>query len=333
MSESNLEIIELYKRNFDKQDFSKLILQMRGSSVNNFVVNCLRRTAFKNIPTYAICEESITIEFNDSVFNNDYMRLRLAQLPLFNISNDIEFLQRKYWHEVDYSDNKRDKNPDDDKHIELYLNAHNDTASNIDVFSNSIKYYKDGNKIDDLLSKIDPVLIVQLRPNQTFKMKARAVLGVGERSDIWSSVSTMFYEEVKNDNFKLTIESQGQFDEYVILIKSCKIIKKKLEDIKKLVEENFKHHKIKKDELIEIVLTNEDHTVGNIINNGLQSHPKIIYSGLSKPDLLIEEIIIKLNSIDELPLKPFFDVIKENVHIFDIIEKQLTKVGKKYIKD
>ena len=333
MSESNIEIVELYKRNFDKHDFSKLIIQMKGPSINNFIVNCLRRIAFKNVPTYAICENSISIEFNDSIFNNDYMRLRLAQLPLFDISNDIDFLQRKYWYEVDYSDNRREKNSLDDKHIELYLSAHNDTASDIDVSSDLIKYYKDGNKLDDPLAKIHPILIVQLRPNQTFKMKARAVLGVGERSDIWSSISTAYYEEINDNNFKFTIESQGQFDEYVILIKSCRIAKKKLEDIQKLVEENFKHHKIKKNELIEIILTNEDHTIGNIINNGLQSHPDIIYSGLSKPDLLIEEIIIKLTSNSEVPLKPLFDVIKNSTKIFDNIEKQLTKIGKKYIKE
>ena len=333
MSESNIEITELYKQDFNEYDFSKLILQIKGPLINNFVVNCLRRIAFKNIPTYAICEESITIEFNDSIFNNDYMRLRLAQLPLFNINNEIDFLQRKYWHEIDYSDNKREKNPNDDKHIELYLSSHNDTASNINVFSNSIKFYEDGNKINDPLKQIAPVLIVQLRPNQTFKMKARAVLGVGERNDIWSSVSTMFYEEIKKDEFKVTVESQGQFNEYVILMKCCRIAKKKLDDIKKLVEENFKYHNVKKGELIEIVLTNEDHTIGNIINNGLQSHPNIDYSGLLKPDLLIEEIIIKLVSQSDLPLKPFFDVIKNNINTFDIIEKQLQKVGKKYLKD
>lgn len=330
MNKSGIEIIELNKRKFGKYNFSKLVIQLKGPSINNFIVNCLRRIAYKNIPTYAICEESINIEFNDSIFNNDYMRLRLAQLPIFDLNCNVEFLQRKYWHNVDYSDNKRTKNPDDDVHLELYLSSHNDTASDISVFSNSIKYYNDGNQITDPLSQIDPILLIQLRPNQTFKMKARAVLGVGERSDIWSSVSNMFYEEMKSDSYKVTVESQGQLDEYVILIKCCKIAQKKLEDVRLLVENNFKHCQTNKGKLIELILTNEDHTIGNIINNALQSHPNVIYSGLSKPDLLIEEIIIKLVSNSDVPLKPFYDVVKDNIAIFNNIEKQLVKLNSKH---
>ena len=43
MSESNIEIVELYKQDFNEYDFSKLILQIKGPVINNFIVNCLRR--------------------------------------------------------------------------------------------------------------------------------------------------------------------------------------------------------------------------------------------------------------------------------------------------
>lgn len=328
---NNIEIIELSKRPHKDYLYSQLILQIKGQSINETVVNCLRRISYRNIPTYAFCDQSINIEFNDSIYNNDYMRLRLTQLPVFDIDNKIEFLPNKYWENVDYSDNKREKHPDDKKTIEIFINAHNDTAMNTNVTSDSIKYYIDGEKTDNKLAKIKPLLIIQLKPNQTFKAKAKAVLGVGEGGDQWAAASNCYYDKTDENSYKFMIESQGQMDEYEILVKACRIAQKKLQDISQLVSDSYKGTKIQKGKLIELVLTREDNTIGNVINDGLQNHSQVTYSGVSKPDLLIKEIIIKMISTSSDPLSPFFDVIKEKTELFVLLEKQFTKLGKKYI--
>jgi DNA-directed RNA polymerase subunit L len=327
----NINIKEVRKIPYNGYSYSQLVLQMDGDDIDNYTVNCLRRIAFNNIPTYALCSQSINIEFNDSIFNNDQMRLRLEQFPIFNVDNDILFLPTKYWKNIDYSDNKREKFPDDDKNIELYLSVHNDTTKNINVMSDDIKYYEDGEQIENKLAKIKPLLLVQLRPNQTFKAHAKAVLGIGERNDIWSSVSNFYFKQLNNHSYELFVESQGQIDEYSVLKKACQIAKKKLADIDQLINEKFKGSNIKKGDMIEITLTDEDHTIGNVINVGLQNHKDILFSGLAKPDLLIKEIKIKIRSNIDPPLKPLFEVIKDKIKVFDNIENIISSLGKKYI--
>lgn len=327
---TNINIVELKKTPFKDFQYSQLVLQIKGNRINECVVNALRRTALSDIPVYAICNQSITIEQNDTIFNNDYMKLRLSQLPIFNVKNSIMFLPREYWYNVDYSDIKRKKLPEDTKKIDLYLNVNNSTNDVMNVTSESIKYYEDNEEIPDKITNIKPVLLIQLRPNESFKMMAKAVLGVGERNDIWAAASNSFYNKIDTNEYKFMIETQGQMDEYEILIKSCKIIKKKLVDIKQTVNKYLDNIEIKKNEVVEINLKNEDHTIGNIINDSLQNHPDIIFSGLSKPDLLIKNIIIKVVCNTSL-VKAFNTIIDNDVKLFDIIENELFKLGKKYI--
>jgi len=331
MSKKDVEVVELNKRNFKGQSYSQLIVQVKGSLINRNIVNCLRRISYKDIPTYALNEQSIDIEFNNTIFNNDYMRLRLAQLPLFDINNDINFLPRKFWENVDYADIKREKFFEDKLNYELYLSAHNDTASNQNITTDALKFYKDGSQIDSPYKNIDPILLIQLKPAQTFKMRGRAVLGVGERADMWAAASNFYYSETKNDSFKVTIESQGQMDEYEILVKACEIAKKKLADIEELIKDKFKGMKLEKNKLVEIILSNEDCTIGNVINDGLQDNPDIVYSGAPEPDRLIKEVIIKFISRNDKVLDPLYDTIKMKIAHFDKLQKEITKVGKKYL--
>ena len=50
-----------------------------------------------------------TDNHNTSIFNNDYMRLRLAQLPILNTECDVIDLEPKFWQTIDYSDPKRER--------------------------------------------------------------------------------------------------------------------------------------------------------------------------------------------------------------------------------
>ena len=290
MANKSIEIIELSKRPYKGHTYSKLILQIRGTDAIPSTINGLRRAVYREVPTYALAPQAMTIEANDSVFNTDRMKLRLAQLPLFGLSNDITFLPRRFWYEVDYSDSKRDKHENDNINFEIYISAHNDTAINMDVTTDSVKFYHGGEQIQNIYKHIAPILIVQLKPNQAFKARCKAVLGIGERDDIWASASNCYYKEVGTRDYKFTMEGRGIMDEYEALIKSCCIIKKKLQDIKTTIGNEFKGSNYNTDKILEITLKNEDHTIGEIINEGIQNHPDILYAGISKRDLNIKEI-------------------------------------------
>lgn len=331
MVKDNIEIIQLKKLDYSGQQYSKLILQIKGDEINEYVVNALRRVAYNDIPTYALTDKSIDIEENTSIYDNDQMRLRISQIPIFNIKNKIVFLPRKYWENVDYSDIKREKMEGDNKKLELYLNVKNTTTKNMNVLSSSIKYYEDDNEIEDKFKKINPLLIIKLRPNESFKMRARAVLGIGENSDIWAGASNTYYDKIDENKFKFCMESQGQMDEYELLVKSCLIIKQKLKDVLKNITEEFNAKKYDAKKAIELELINEDHTIGNIVNNGLQEDEHIIFSGLKKTDMLIKNVIIKFKTSHKNPLFSFNRVIEKNLNLFDRLENKFRKLGGKYI--
>ncbi len=53
-----------------------------------------------------------------------------------------------------------------------------------------------------------------------------------------------------------------------------------------------------------------------------------MFSGLSKPDLLIDEIKIKLVSVKKNPLDPFFETVDFLLQFFNEIQNQLVKLSR-----
>lgn len=319
---------------FEGLQSSKLTLEFSGKDINTVITNTLIRVALDDIPTYAFPEDGMIMEYNDSIFNNDYMRQHLAQLPIFNIENELFYLAPKYYQDVNYANLKREKHPKE-KNIEIVVSSHNDTLDEMNVTSNHIKFIQDGTEIKDKYDKDNPVLLIQLKPNQTFKCVLRATLGIGEKSDIWSAASNAFHDDQTiPDKILLTLASQGQMDEYEILVKACKYVKFKLglleEDIKKRIQEK----KIKDTHDILIDLENEDHTIGQLITDGLQDHRDVIYAGMAKPDHLVRRILIKvvISETVKNPINVLFDTFNKLVKLFDHLEATFWKLGNKYIK-
>lgn len=322
-----VKITQLNKKEFKGFDYSQLVLQV--SNVKLSIINGIRRICLRDIPIYAWEPATINIEHNDTIFNNDMMRLRISNLPIFNIKNDVLFLSQKFWKNIDFTDSKRPKHPNEQK-IEMYISEHNDTLSDKDIYSDTIKLFIDGKKIDEPFKNIEKILIIRLRPNQTFKAHCRAVLAIGELNDIYSGASNIFFKTIKDNEHKLTIESQGQMDEYELVSKACDIAVKKLQDVKENIKKNYTNVKDNK-EHIEIVLKNEDHTMGNIITEGLQEQKNVVFSGLAKIDLLIKEVKIKYLTKDKNPLDSIYKSIDNKIIEIKDFQKELVKIGKKYI--
>lgn len=320
---------------------SKLQLKLTGADVNNIIVNTIRRVLIDDIPSYAFCSDLIKITDNTSVFNNDMMRVRLEQLPVINVELDAFFLENKYWKNVDYSDPKRNKHPKE-KMIELSVTAYNDTNSVKNITTNHIKFYEDGEEIPQKYNKDCPILLVQLRPAETFKCSMRAAIGIGLRNNIWSAVSNAYYDDnttnsktgefitTKGTDILFTVESLGQFDEYDCLIKACKFIKKKLEDIKNDITTKVQSKLIPDTREMIFVFENEDHTIGQLINDAFQDHPNIMYSGVSKSDHFVRSIKITIVSDNTIksPYKAMVEQIDMLKNKYEYIEKQFVSLNK-----
>lgn len=331
MSKVDIKIKQLNKQEFKDLQNSQLVLQISGETVNPSLVNTLRRICYDYVPTYAFPAELITIEKNKSVYNNDYMKCRLSQMTLPNIKNDIFFLEDKYWFNIDFKDPNRLRHPDDKKVIDIYCNVTNNTNDNINVTTEDIKIFENGDELKNKYDKKFPHLLINLRPSDTFSCKLTSALSIGKNNSIWAAAGNVYFEELEDKKYKLTVESQGQMDEYEILHKACRILKEKILITKKLLEEKYNKSSNDETKKIKIVLDNEDHTLGGIINEFLQENENIAYSGLSKPDLAIDSMEIEFMSFKNNPIKPFMDTLDFIVKISDDMEKQFEKLGEKFI--
>jgi DNA-directed RNA polymerase subunit L len=307
-----------------------LTLQFSGNDINIKMINTLRRISCNNIPTYAFPRDLITIEENTCVaFNNDYMKLRILSLPILNLDTDIFFLHEQYWRGVNYADPKREKHPSE-LPVELYCNAHNNSNVIKNITTNDIRYYVDGVQMYPY-DKEDPWVIVKLRPNDTFKCHAKGALGIGENKACWNAARNSFYDY--SDDGKtivLTVQSAGQMSEYSILRKACSYTIKKMEDIGIELQRRFDTKELIEEKTMFFVLDGEDHSIGELLNYELQSHPEIIFSGNTKPDHLIKSVTIKTEAGPKIksPLNAVRQCISSLTNKFTVIRDKLVILDK-----
>lgn len=331
LSKYDIQIAEIENHASNGLDASWLVLKMSGKDFNIKIANSMRRASMNNIPTYAIPQELITIDTNTSAaFNNDNMRLRLSQLPVYGVDSELYFLAEKYWSKdkVNHADPKREKHPKE-QNIEFYLNVHNNTAVITPITTNDLKMYIDGQEIK-AYNTTYPILLIKLRPNDRFKCHMKACLGVGDRNVIWSASRNGFYDEEEN-NLIFTTEGNGQCHEYEILIRSCKFLMKRFTDLHNNLLSKIDAKEIMHDKTIYFKLDKEDHTLGEPLNYEFQSHKDIIRSGLTKPDHLVKAILIKVESVSNIksPLNAMLECLNILVEKYSHIGKLLSEMKKK----
>ena len=328
----DIKVIELERQECVDLQSSKLIIQISGKTVNDSLVNSLRRTLINDIPTYAFNSDSINISENTSIFDNDEMRIRLSQITIVDVLVPITNLDDEYCTATSYSDPNRLKDPNDKLNIELFINAINSTQNNINVTTNDCQVYIDGELVQKFDSKF-PHLLVQLKPKQVFKVRAVANLGVALVNNIWSGVSNAFYDIINEDKheYKFTLLSQGQMNEYELLYRACSIVKYKLAKLRDTMQSGNIGTEILKKNSIRLKLEGVNYTIGGLINEYLQINDNVSYSAITKQDLLVNEVVITLVTIGKQPLDVFYEVINYCTKIYDDIEKQIVGFGKKHI--
>lgn len=319
---SDIKITKKSYQKFDGFKSSKLVLEFEGKLVSPSFVNSIRRATIDYVPIYGFAPESINIEKNTSLFNNDYMRLRISQFIIPNIDVPVVFLPDKYWKNINLSDPNREKHPDDKKKLEMYVNAENKTDTVMNVTTKHAQFFEDGKEIMPFSDKY-PHLIIQLRPKEVFACRAVGVLNVGRNNNIWAAAGNAYHEyEFENPNkILLTIESQGQIDEFEILRRTCIILKEKVGYVKEYIQKNYNNKTIETG-AIKLELENEDYTLGNLINEAFQNNPNIKYSGCAVPDYAADRVVIKLN--DEK--KSIMTSLDNVIDILDNVEKQIKKL-------
>ena len=292
-----------------------LHLKIKGD-VDEIIVNTLRRIIIEEIPCAAFERKNINITSNTSVYNNDYMKNRIENLPLLGIETVLDLNQyekvRKYTRGLSLYN---DKDEDDEKEAEessfnnilsVYCDILNKQDSILDITSEDITFYKGEKKVDSIYKK--PVLIIKLKPEEEFKFSAKASVGIGLNNAIFSCVNICCYEIINDKEYIFKIEPKGQIRSKKIFEYASDIIIYRLN----LIKSKIKKMGLSSNNNGSIIFENEDHTFGNLITRGLQEHKNIEFAGYKLENLLIKNIII--------------DVINIYINIYSEFKKIFEKV-------
>lgn len=329
--------IEIKQISWDKEPMNtRLEFELKGTT--HTILNTFRRVILSNIPIYSF--NNITISENTSVFNNNYMKLRISNMPVFGIHSDnpIYTPPKKEEKEAKLEENDLndlDINPNDDtinssslKLLTMYLDYYNNTDEIITVGTDDCKFYYIEKQISSPYSKNIP--LIKLQPKQKFKMSAITELGIEETNSIFSPVSIFSYKQITEDHYLAMIESRGQLDEKKIIQYAYDNIKMILENFLQLILEIDDNDNISG----KIQMNNADHTLGNLIAEGLQNHKKIKFAGYNSPHLLDKKIIFhyELNESEGKKVYNIKEIITEIVGNYQDIFYKINKLVQEKIK-
>lgn len=328
----DFEIKEL-KYETDKYDSTELVLDIQGKDVHYSIINSLRKVCIDQIPIYGLERGKIKILRNSSVYDCTEMEVRLSQLPIKRIPNNVIFLPSKYYKNVNFADNKLEKHPDDNTNIEYYLNIKNNGPEKIRyVTTDDLRITLDNEIIENkkMYNGKEPITLIELRVGEEFECSMKGVLAVGELNSIFNSSNT-FYDEIKeNEHYKLIIESNGQLDEYELLIRGINIIIEKLKIIKENIVNLQYDMIISENNSINLVIKNEDHTCGGPLNYILQGMKEVKFSGVYSPNLMEKNIAITCVIDKEYKIIDIFSkAIDNTIELYNSIEKKVKKISKK----
>jgi hypothetical protein len=196
-------------------------LALSGDDINYNIINILRRGIEEYIPSYAFDPKNMIIKNNTSIFNNDYMRLRLSLVPVLGIKNDITNIDNISNFEIETNKTIFDKkleNVDLLKQIEekqLKERANNFTLIINKTINNTNKIMNitTNNAIFRYNTKIisspynPPLLLIKLKPGQEFSCECYSSLDIPLRNAIYLPCSICSYEEKSSNSFRFIIES------------------------------------------------------------------------------------------------------------------------------
>jgi hypothetical protein len=146
------------------------------------------------LPTYAYLKDDIDITKNTSIYNNDYMRLRLFQFPIINIDNDISTIDRSASLEYDANISTFEKKIEDLSILEekdklekaeksqnfiMSINVKNTTneVMNVTTDTDNVKFYYKGKLVPSPYKR--KLLIIKLKPGEEFICTATSSLNIG----------------------------------------------------------------------------------------------------------------------------------------------------------
>lgn len=307
---------------------SRLEFKISGDNINYIVINTIRRVILSDIPIYAFNE--FKFDKNNSVFHNNYLKLRLRNMPIWNIDNTIDYFENDKKDDIiketieEYEEDDVELDVDKTlksstlKQLTMYVNYKNKTENIVTVTTDDAKFYYDQKQMPSPYNV--PIPLVKLQPKQEIIFSAITNIGTENMDAMYSAVCVAAYKQKTDNEFDFFLESRGQITEQRILQVALINIEKKLNNFIKLINE-----KTFDDNELEgiIVVNNEDHTMGNLISRGLQMHSNIDFAGYNLPHPLAKKVHLHYKLNKGNIKKIIQDVVDYYVKLFGEIKKNI----------
>ena len=175
-------------------------IEFKISECNEELANMIRRYAMSELEVFAF--DKVTIYENSSNLFDEYLAHRIGLIPLAFKGT-----------------------PREDDEIIFSLDATGPVA----IKSKDLK-----SSDPDIKVAFDNILILTLAENQTLRLEAKAVPGIGRKHAKWQAGLSSY--KIENDEFVFFIESFGQMQAKTMLQKTFQIIEKRADQILQLLE-------------------------------------------------------------------------------------------------
>ena len=282
-------------------------LKLKGKDINYIIVNTLRRICLQLIPIHAFHPDDVEIAINTTVYNNDIIRLRFSNFPIYGIENNIELVdQVNDIEDKTYTEESLDK-------LSIFFSKKNDTSGIINLTTDDCEFHMGDKKINSPYK--NPLLVVRLKPLQEIRGSCKSSIGIQLNNGIYSAVQACCYEELSDNEYLFKLESCGELSEKDILKRACLVVERKIEIFKK----KFADTQIEGNKL-ELTLKNEDHTFGRLITHFFQNHKSTTYAGGKLDHPLNREFDIILESNGSKKLK---SIIMESFNEIQSLYKKI----------
>jgi DNA-directed RNA polymerase subunit L len=319
---------------------TRLEIHIQGDNINHIILNTIRRTILTDIPIYAFT--TFNFKKNTSIFNNNYIKLRLKNLPVWGIKNNIKLLDKKKIETLERIEEEEEEEYENDD-----IDINHEEESNKDLNSSSLNqltmYIDYTNKINDIVTVTTddakfyfaennitnpykvPIPIIKLQPNQIINFSAITTLDIEKTNTIFSAVSVCFYKQITPNEYNFIVESRGQISEKQIINVGIINILKKLENIPNMIPE-IESQNMESQNKGEIIILNEDSTLGNLLSYGMQIHKNVKFAGYNIPHLLDTKVVIHYELDEKIKLKK---VINDVINYYNEIFNTLLELNEK----
>jgi hypothetical protein len=201
----------------DNYEVNNIVLKF--TNTNHVIISTLRRIILTLIPIYSYAPNNIIFEMNDTIYNNDYMRLRLSNFPIYLTNDFNKYSTLKEARILEYRANLGSKEIDETSLLDLKFSRddlqmvinvkNNSNTENMYVETNSVgvSFFLNNKQIEHPYKR--PLLIIILRPNESFKVICKSDLNQNE------IINKTYEYFMNNDN----IPEPREIDKKSLLIK------------------------------------------------------------------------------------------------------------------